>query len=61
MFSIDHVCSRNEVRDYSPQGNLELIGRKIPAGFPCLMAVGENESDEFKRQGEEFHQVCGIM
>ena len=48
---------RDEVQDYSPLKNLELIGTRLPAHFPCLMAVGSDESEEFHRQGEEFHQV----
>ena len=34
---------------------------ELPPGFPCLMSVGEYESAEFKRQGEEFHKVCCII
>lgn len=49
--------SRSEVSEYSPQKNLEKLATKLPAGFPCLMAIGEYESDEFKRQGDEFHEV----
>ena len=48
---------RRDVSDHSPQKNLEQIRRTLPSRFPCLMAVGGNESDEFQRQGEEFHKV----
>ena len=51
---------RAEVREFSPQKNLDLIKKKLPSRFPCLLAVGGDESDEFKRQGEEFHKVRPI-
>ena len=51
-----HSC-REEVAQFSPQRNLDLIGQKLPCDFPCLMAIGEHESDEFHRQGQQFHQA----
>ena len=52
-----YLSLRTEVKEYSPQKNLKLIGETLPSKFPCLLAVGGDESDEFRRQGEEFHQV----
>lgn len=49
-----------EVLSYSPQKNLEQIKASLPVSFPCFVVVGGEESDEFQRQMEEFHQV-GIL
>lgn len=48
-----------EVSEFSPLKCLERL--KLPLEFPCLMAVGGDESDEFQRQGEEFHQVLLVV
>ena len=53
------IC-RTQIAEFSPQRNLEQIKEKLPPGFSCLVSVGEYESAEFKRQGEEFHKVCCI-
>lgn len=50
--------SRYEIQFFSPQKNLEQIRARLPVQFPCLVAVGGDESDEFRRQTDEFHQVC---
>ena len=51
---------REEVLEWSPQKNLELIRERLPSQFPCMMAMGKYESDEYHRQGEEFHKVCDL-
>lgn len=51
------MAHRKETADYSPQNNLRLLEARLSPGFPCLIAIGKEESDEFHRQGEEFHQV----
>ncbi|XP_064396207.1 kynurenine formamidase-like isoform X2 [Halichondria panicea] len=48
--------TESEVMEYSPQRNIPQLKANVCAELHCLLCYGEQESPEFKRQSQEFHQ-----
>lgn len=57
MFSVI-ISSSQEVELLSPlKTSCRRQLSQLPSGFLCLIAEGEQESPEFKRQREEYSEV----